>query len=162
MFPHSIHLLTTFILLAIQLTNAIPNPNFNPKINNSPKVIQANLAPPPNPTSPPEPTRRLFTVAAFMSPYAPAPGHISGTRMRAEGGIFWLDPNNPLPETGCGDSDSDSDSSKSKSKEGGCPPGNETVLWVDHLGQAWLVWVTFLIPVEYSHLWGDDVLVSFT
>lgn len=78
--------------------------------------------------------------------------------MRAEGGIFWLDPLNPLPETGCGDSDSDS----SKLTEGDCPPGNETVLWVDHLGQAWLVSLTFLIPELYSHLWLDDVLVSFT
>jgi hypothetical protein len=34
-----------------------------------------------------------------------------------------------LPDTGCGES----------SKEGDCPPGNETVLWVDHLGRAWLV-----------------------
>jgi hypothetical protein len=147
MFPHSIHLLTVLLLAAIQLTQAIPTSNFNPD-NNSPKVIQANLNPPPksDPTSPPEPTRRLFTVAAFMSPYAPAPGQISGTRMRAEGGIFWLDPLNPLPDTGCGDSDS------LKSKRGGCPPGNESVLWVDRLGQAWLVRVTFLIPVLYSHL----------
>jgi hypothetical protein len=129
MFPHFSHLLATSILAAIQLTHAIPDSNFNP--DNSP--IQANLEPPPKShpatTSPPEPTRRLFTVAAFRSPYAPAPGQISGTKMRAEGGNFWLDPLNPLPDTGCGDS----------SKEGDCPPGNETVLWVDHLGQAWLV-----------------------
>jgi hypothetical protein len=131
MIVHFSHLLTTSILAAIQLTHAIPYSNFNP--DNSPKAIQANLGPPPKsdpaPTSPPEPTRRLFTVAAFRSPYAPAPGQISGTVMRAEGGIFWLDPLNPLPETGCGDS----------LREGDCPPGNETVLWVDHLGQAWLV-----------------------
>jgi hypothetical protein len=133
MIPHFSHLLTTSILAAIQLTHAIPDSNFNP--DNSPKVIQANPGPPPkyepasSSTSAPEPTRRLFAVAAFRSPYAPAPGQISGTVMRAEGGIFWLDPLNPLPDTGCGDS----------SKEGDCPPGNETVLWVDHLGQAWLV-----------------------
>jgi hypothetical protein len=130
MFPHSRHLLITFILAVIQLTQAIPDSNFNP--DNSPP-IQANLAPPPKsdpaPTSPPEPTRRLFTVAAFGSPYAPAPGQISGTVMRAEGGTFWLDPLNPLPDTGCGDS----------LKQGDCPPRNKTVLWVDHLGQAWLV-----------------------
>jgi hypothetical protein len=156
MIPHSIHLLTTFLLATIQLTQATPFSNFNQN-KNSPKIIQANLATPPkpNPTSPPEPTRRLFTVAAFMSPYAPAPGHISGTRMRAEGGIFWLDPMNPLPETGCGDSDSDF----SKLKRGDCPPGNETVLWVDQLGQAWLVCVTFLIPVLYFYC-GDAALVE--
>ena len=129
MFPHlRCHFLTSFLLSIIQLTQAIPFSSFNPDTLKSPKIIQDNLAPPrPNPTFPPEPTRRLFTVAAFMSPYPPAPGHISGTRMRAEGGIFYLDPLNPLPETGCGDSNSN------------CPPGNETVLWVDHLGQAWLV-----------------------
>jgi hypothetical protein len=146
MFPHFSHLFTTSILAAVQLTQALPDSNFNP--DNSP--IQANLGAPPksdpasSSTSPPEPTRRLFTVAAFRSPYAPAPGQISGTVMRAEGGIFWLDPLNSLPDTGCEDS----------STQGHCPPGNETVLWVDHLGQAWLVRATFLIPVLYSHLWG--------
>lgn len=124
------HLLTSFILAGFQLTHAIPDSNFNP--DNSP--IQINLDPPPKsdpaPTSRLEPTRRLFTVAAFFSPYPPGtPGQISGTVMRAEGGIFWLHPQNPLPDTGCGDS----------SKQGDCPPGNETVLWVDHSGKAWLV-----------------------
>jgi len=130
MLPHFRHLLTTFILAVIQLTHAIPDSNFNP--DNSP--IQANLDLPPKsdptPTSRPEPSRRLFTVAAFYSPYPPGtPGQISGTEMRAEGGTFWLDPQNPLPNTECGDS----------SKQGDCPPGKETVLWVDHNGQAWLV-----------------------
>lgn len=154
--PHFRHLLTAFLLAVIQLTHAIPDSNFNP--DNSP--IQVHLGPPPKPdpapTSPPEPTRRLFTVAAFRSPYAPAPGQISGTVMRAEGGIFWLDPQNPLPDTGCGDS----------SKQD-CPPGNETVLWVDHLGQAWLVSIPGLALrsrscVIFSGITpcGDDVLAS--
>jgi hypothetical protein len=130
MLPHFRHLLTTFNLAVIHLTHAISDSNFNP--NNSP--IQANLGPPPKsgaaPTCRPEPTRRLFTAAAFNSPWAPGtPGSISGAVMRAEGGSFWLDSQNPLPDTSCVHS----------SKQGGCPPGNETVLWVDHNGQAWLV-----------------------
>jgi hypothetical protein len=148
MFPHSRHLLITFILAVIQLTQAIPDSNFNP--DNSPP-IQANLAPPPksdpasSSTSALEPTRRLFTVAAFRSPYAP--GQISGTVMRAEGGIFWLDPLNPLPDTGCGDS----------SKQGDCPPETRRFCGLITLGRrGWLVALSRHVPdscVIFS-LWG--------
>jgi len=46
--------------------------------------------------------------------------------MRAFGGLFWVNPRNETPATGCGTSYTT------------CPPGNETVLFVDKFGQAWL------------------------
>ena len=80
--------------------------------------------------------------------------------MRAEGGIFWLDLQNPLkePVTDCGDS----------AKKEKCPPGNETVLFVDRHGNAWLV---SLALASISSSWflryilthwpcGDEVLVA--
>lgn len=84
----------------------------------------------PTPTRTPSPTRP-FTVAAFLSPFpSGANGSISGVTMRAQGGSFWLNPLNAIPSTGCGDS---------HGKGRNCPPGNETVLWVDKHGEAWLV-----------------------
>lgn len=84
----------------------------------------------PNPTSTNTPTRP-FTVAAFFSPYPPGaqPNGVSGARLRAIDGKFLVNPGgSQLPNTGCGDL---------KGKK--CPPGNETVLWVDREGKAWLV-----------------------
>lgn len=55
--------------------------------------------------------------------------------MQASGGLFWVNPDKALakPSTGCGDK-----------KGKNCPPGNETVLFVDKFGQAWLVSLSFL------------------
>lgn len=133
MLPHLIPLLTTILPMVIHLTHASSFSNFN--ADNTPS--QSNLEPSaksnPSPISPLEPTRRLFTVAAYVRPWAcnPRPGQISGAVMRAEGGTFWLDLQNPLkePVTDCGDS----------AKKEKCPPGNETVLFVDRHGNAWLV-----------------------
>lgn len=106
----SVSFLTALALL-LQLTCASPT-----SINNKT----------PTPTTP-------FTLAAFYSPYPPgsnASGSygVSGIRVRAFGGSFWVNPPNQKLATGCGEL---------KGKK--CPPGNETVLFVDSWGQAWLV-----------------------
>ena len=92
-----------------------------------PTLVLGDYAP--TPTSPPKPTRP-FTVAAFLSPFPSGTnGSVSGVTMRAQAGSFWLDPLNSKPNTGCGGGYG----------KGGCPLGNETVLWVDRFGQSWLV-----------------------
>lgn len=74
----------------------------------------------------PKPTR-LFTVAAYESPYPVGQG-VTGIPLRAQGGAFFLNPSPTTapPNTAC-------DGVKP------CPPGNATVLFVDGDGRAWLV-----------------------
>lgn len=126
--------LIAFLLASVQVTHARSDSNANS--DGSP--IQVNFGPQqksdPSPASTPEPTRRLFTAAAFQSPWPPKPGGLSGSILRVEGGTFWFDPWNSLPSAGCGNSSD-------------CPPGYETVLWVDRYSQAWLVsWLLSQVP----------------
>ena len=81
-----------------------------------------------------------FTVAAFISPWPVGSNNslshgISGVVMHAQGGFFWVDPANAKPSTGCGPGRNAS----AADGRGTCPPGNQTVIWVDRFGQAWLV-----------------------
>lgn len=80
-----------------------------------------------------KPTPTLpFTLAAFQSPYpenstAAGSAGVTGVRVRAFGGSLWVNRYDEKPRTGCGDL-----------KGSKCPPGTETVLWVDAWGGAWL------------------------
>jgi hypothetical protein len=97
----------------------------------------------PTPSTPLPPTR-LFTAAAFLSPYpAGTSGTISGVALRAQGGSFYLDPTKSKPNTGCGSLGNGGYSKK-------CPPGNETVLWVDRWSQTWLVSPSFAFWILVS------------
>ncbi|KAF8865947.1 hypothetical protein BDZ45DRAFT_668354 [Acephala macrosclerotiorum] len=69
-----------------------------------------------------------FTLAAFFSPYPPGTnGSVSGIRVRASGGSFWVNVLNQKPATGC-----------VGLRGSKCPAGNETVVFVDSWGGAWL------------------------
>lgn len=65
---------------------------------------------------------RLFTVAAFESLYPVGQG-LTGVTMRAQGGGFFLNTSNAIPNTECDGVNP-------------CPPGNETVLFIDKHGKA--------------------------
>jgi hypothetical protein len=80
----------------------------------------------------PKPTR-LFTVAAFESPYPVGQG-LTGITMRAQGGGFFLNPENSTASTECDGVNP-------------CPPGKETVLFIDKHGKAWLVCYANLLLV---------------
>jgi hypothetical protein len=111
---HFVNFLLTSLLLTLTLATPSPSP------------IHARNHPTPT---------RPFTIAAFESPYASnsTGGHgVSGIRVSARGGSFWVNPKDQSPTTSCGGG-------------GNCPPGKETVLWVDELGQAWLVRPPLLI-----------------
>lgn len=74
-----------------------------------------------------------FTLAAFQSPWPPGyngsgSNGVSGVSVRAFGGTLWVNPSDSTPRTECGNL-----------RESKCPPGNETVLWVDVDGHAWMV-----------------------
>jgi hypothetical protein len=78
-------------------------------------------------SSKPSPTRP-FTVAAFQSPYPPtASNSVTGMLMYASNGLFYASRVDNT-STGCG-----------KLKGSKCPIGNETVIWVDREGKAFLV-----------------------
>lgn len=73
-----------------------------------------------------------FTLAAFQSPFPPGSNNslsagVSGVRVRAFGDSLWVNPYDQTPRTDCG--------TLTGAK---CPPGNQTVLWVDAYGGAWL------------------------
>jgi hypothetical protein len=96
----------------------------------------------------PTPTR-AFTVAAFESPWPPGSNStlshgVSGLIMRAQGGAFWFnpDPDTNRPNTAC-----------PNNYASGCPPGNQTVLWVDLYGKAWLV---SHVQLRISHEFRED------
>ena len=83
---------------------------------------------------------RPFTGAAFQSP-CPVNSNasfcsagITGLTLRAQGGSFWLTNEPQRPNTACSLT-----SSGSTEETKNCPPGNQTVLWVDKDGQARLV-----------------------
>jgi hypothetical protein len=81
-----------------------------------------------------KPTPSLpFTLAAFQSPWPPGSNvsgssGVSGIYVRASGGSLWVNKDNQKPNTGC-----------AGLKGSKCPPGTETVLWVDVYGRAWMV-----------------------
>jgi hypothetical protein len=78
----------------------------------------------------PKPTR-LFTVAAYQSPYPIGKG-LTGLTMSAQGGDFFLNPANDTPTTECDGVNP-------------CPLGTQTVLFVDKYGKAWLV--SYIYPL---------------
>jgi hypothetical protein len=120
------YLLTVLLpLIYVSLVAAISTPLY-PRSDNDNSNNNINGNPKPTPTFP-------FTLAAFQSPWAPgsnAPGSygVSGVRVRAFGGSLWVNPQDQKPKTGC-----------AGLKGSKCPPGNETVLWVDEKGGAWMV-----------------------
>ena len=105
----------------------------------------------PTPTAPTTPSR-LFTVAAFVSPYpSGTPGQISGITMRAQGGSFWLNPSNASvtgsPNTAC-----TPQGGAQRNAGAACRKGNETVLWVDRWSLGWLVRSSFAAMVRVSRI----------
>jgi hypothetical protein len=85
----------------------------------------------------PKPTPTLpFTVAAFQSPFPPtASNSVTGLHIYASNGFFWADRTRAIPKTGCGEL-----------RGSKCLAGNETVLWVDREGKAFLVGHFFQFP----------------
>jgi hypothetical protein len=112
---HLAYLMTVIVLL--NPTTARPSPTI-PQSDSDDKT--------------PKPAR-LFTVAAYESPYPVGQG-LAGITMRARGGSLFLNPENSTASTEC---------------DGvyPCPPGKETVLFVDKHGKAWLVCCVNLLHV---------------
>lgn len=84
-----------------------------------------------------------FTLAAFQSPYPPysnASGSygVSGVKVRAYLGNLYVNRADEKPKTSCASLRGEK-----------CPAGNETVLWVDESGRAWLVCIPFVFTLAW-------------
>lgn len=90
-------------------------------------------------SSKPAPTRP-FTVAAFQSPYPPtASNPVTGMLIYASNGFSYA-------------SRVDNTSTRCGNLKGSkCPTGNETVLWVDREGKAFLVSMISLLNPSTHH-----------
>jgi hypothetical protein len=93
----------------------------------------------------PKPTR-LFTVAAYQSPYPIGKG-LTGLTMSAQGGGFFLNPANATPTTECNGVNP-------------CPLGTETVLFVDEYGMAWLVSYAYPLSITSYPLFPQFLTLS--